>query len=253
MPKSPATALTCEALARPLFRSWLAKHSRIAADDLWNIPRYVLRALIGLAIICGLLSLWGSSGDGPMPGMCPLSGLDPYRISSAACLDQETTTESRWRGLAPALAILDQVNPTVATWVREKHDNGRVMFGDEYRTKGDRMTALAKYDIFSHRLIVYRELFCESDGTIAVTLCHEYRHSRQNLGKFGEYVLSFLFAREGDLSIVENDAVLYEHAAYKAIFGDGRSREKEVAAWEHSVRLLNQGSKRGSLSPQPAT
>jgi hypothetical protein len=251
MLKSPAIAITCEGPARPLLGSLLVRQARIVAADLRNIPRYVLRAMIGLAVACGLLNLWQSYGDGKIPGMSSLCGLDPYRISSASCLEHETDAESRWKGLAPALAILDQVNPEVAKWLREKHGNGLVMFGDEYRTKGDRMTALAKYDIFRHRLVVYRELFCESDGTIAVTLCHEYRHSRQNLGKFGQYVLSFLFVREGDLSIIENDAEIYEHAAHKAIFGDGRSREKEVAAWQRSVRLLNESSKHDSLSPQP--
>ena len=116
-----------------------------------------------------------------MPSLSPLSGLDPYRISSAHCIADETTAESRWNGLSPALAILDQVNPAVAKWVREKHDNGLLMFGDNYRTKADPTAALAKYDMLRGRVVVNRELFCENDGTIAVTLCHEYRHSRQDL------------------------------------------------------------------------
>ena len=101
---------------------------------------------------------------------------------------------------------------------------------------------LAKYDMFRGRIVVKRELFCENDGTIATILCHEYRHSRQNLGKFCQYVLSFLFVREGDLSIIENDAVIYEQEARNAIFGDGRSREKELAAWEQA-QLRDHNSK----------
>ena len=191
--------------------------------------------------------------------MYPLSGLDPYRISSAHCIVDETAAEARWKGLSPALAILDKVNPAVAEWVREKHDNGLVVFGDEYPTKGDPTAALAKYDLFRGRLIVNQKLFCENDGTIAVILCHEYRHSRQNLGKFCQYVLSFLFVREGDLSIIENDAVIYEQEAHNAIFGNGRSSEKELAAWEHAekelaaeeraAQLKNQHGKPGRMAP----
>ena len=48
-------------------RHLLVRQSRIAAGDLRNIPRYVLRALIGMAVVCGLLSLWGLHGDGKMP------------------------------------------------------------------------------------------------------------------------------------------------------------------------------------------
>jgi hypothetical protein len=232
MPKSCQTALAYQEPLGSFLRQVLVGQSRAAADDVRNIPRYAVRALIDVAVLCGMISLWGSHGDGKMPGMSLLSGLDPYRISSADCFADDTPDETRWKGLSPALTILDNVNPAVAKWVREKHDSGLVMFGREYRTKDDPMWAVAKYDRFCGRLIVYRELFCENDGTIALTLCHEYRHSRQNLGKVCQYVLSFLFVRGGDLSIIENDAVIYEQEAGNAIFGNGRSKEKELAAWE---------------------
>ena len=159
----------------------LVKQGRIAAGDLRNIPTYVLRALTGVTIVCGFVCLWAARGDGKMPGMTSLSGLDPYSISSTHCIADETTEEARWNGLSHALAILDKVNPAVAAWLRAKHDNGLVVFGDQYRTKGDSMNAQAKYDRFRDRLIVYRELFCENDGTIAIILCHEYRHSHRIL------------------------------------------------------------------------
>ncbi len=146
------------------------------------------------------------------------------------------------------MAILDQVNPTVAKWVRQKHDNGLLVFGDECQTKRELGDALAKYDNLRGRVVVNPQLFSENDGIIAVTLCHEYRHSRQNLGKVCQYVLSFLFVRGGDLSIIENDAVIYEQEAHNAIFGSGRSREKELAAWVDAARVLNQDSKHGRMS-----
>ena len=108
---------------------------------------------------------------------------------------------------------------------------------------------MAKYDNVRGRVVVNPQLFCENDGTIAVTLCHEYRHSRQNLGKFCQYVLSFLFVRGGDLSIIENDAVIYEQEAHDAIFGSGTSREKELAAWQQAARVRDRGGKHGRMTP----
>ena len=230
--------------APPLGRQAVVDHAKKLAADLRNVPRYVLRALLGIALVCGLLSLWGLRGDGTLPSMSPLLGLDPYRISSAACVAEGTPAEARWNGLLPALAILDRVNPAVAGWVREKHQNSRVEFRDQY----DATAALAKYDRFRGRLVVGRELFCENDGTIAVTLCHEYRHSRQNSGKFCQYVLSFLFVPGGNLPIIENDAVVYEQEADNAIFGNGKSVEKEVAAWQAAERQ-NRDGKKGQALP----
>lgn len=248
MLKSAGTALThAEPLAQSVGRL-LAGHGKLAADDLRNVPRYVLRALIGVTVVFGLLSLWGSHGDGKIPGMSPLCGLDPYHISSAHCIADKTDAIARWKGLSPALAILDKVNPVVATWVRER-PRGLVTFGGGDRTKGDPAGALAKYDMFRGCIVVKRELFCENDGTIAAILCHEYRHSRQNWGTFAQYVLSFLFKREGDLSIIENDAVIYEHAAHEAIFGSGTCRDKEVAAWVRSVQLDKQVARHWRGSP----
>jgi hypothetical protein len=171
--------------------------------------------------------------------MSPLAGLDPYCISSVHCVADVKDSESRWKGLAPALAILNQVNPTVATWVRQQHAAGRLEFEDCFPTAGSE-DALARYDMLMRRLIVNRQLFSENDGTVAVTLCHEYRHSRQNVGKFCQYVLSFLLSRQGESSIVENDAVLYEQEAHRAIFGDGESRPRALAAWEAAAKLRSQ-------------
>lgn len=247
MAKSVAPGWTCPDAAWRL--QGLLRQGRIVADDLWNIPRYVLRACVGVALVCGLLSLWGLHGDGSIPGMSPLSGVDPYRFSSVLCVADETAAEVRWDGLSPALALLDRVNPAVSKWVRQEHDRGLLIFGEGHRTKQDPGIALAKYDVLRGRLVVNPLLFSENDGTIAVTLCHEYRHSRQNLGKSCQYVLSFLFVRGGDLSIIENDAVIYEQEAHNAIFGNGRSKAKELAAWEAAVGQRNQGGKHGRIDP----
>ena len=96
----------------------------MAVHDLRNVPRYLLCTLLGLVILCGLLSLWEARGDGKIPGMSPLQGPDPYCISSAGCVAARTDAETRWQGLSPALVILDQVNPTVAAWVRKNTTAG---------------------------------------------------------------------------------------------------------------------------------
>jgi hypothetical protein len=231
----------------------LAEQGRLAVADLWNLPRYVLHTLIGVVALCGLLSLWGLRGDGTMPSMFLLSGLDPYRISSARCIAEETSDSARWRGLSPALAVLDLVNPTVAGWVREKHDRGLMVFCGSRPAKSDPGGALAKYEVLGGRLIISRELFSENDGMIAVTLCHEYRHSRQNLGKSCQYVLSFLVRRGGDASIIENDAVVYEQEAREAIFANGRSYAGEFAAWAASVEEQRRQSRHEHVPPLSAS
>jgi hypothetical protein len=127
--------------------------------------------------------------------------------------------DTRWRGLASVLAILDQVNPDVASWVRQRHEAGAVVFSDEYCRGRDKHGSLAKYDHFGRRLIVQRALFEESDGELAAILCHEFRHSRQNTAKLVKCALSFVVTADGDRSILENDALVYEHEARWAIFG----------------------------------
>jgi hypothetical protein len=242
------TGVVVERRRRPFFRrfSVLAKlflHRRLArgqlAADLRNIPRYIFRTLVAVVCLFGFLSLWESRGDGELPGMAPLFGLDPYRISSTNCTVEGTPDDVRWKGLAPALAILDQVNPTVAQWVRDKHDRGVLIFRDEPPTDGQ-MPALAKYDMYRNRLVVNRRMFTENDGTIAAVLCHEYRHSRQNFGKSCQYMLSFLFVKDGDPSFIENDAMIYEQLAHNNVFGTGVSKQKERAAWERWAEQQNQ-------------
>ncbi len=130
MSRSPGSVLSWQPPAWSLVRGVAVRQIRIAIADFRNVPRYVLRTLIGVALVCGLLSVWGLHGDGAMPGMSPLSGLDPYRISSSRCVMQATDADARWNGLSPALAILDRVNRAVADWMREKHRNGLVLVGD---------------------------------------------------------------------------------------------------------------------------
>jgi len=187
--------------------------------DLRSVPRYLIRYTILVLALCGLLNLWESQGDGRIPGLCPLRTLDPHRVSSLPCAAGGTSDDRRWQGLSAALAILDQVNPEVASWVRQRRQSAALVFSDEYCRGPDKQGSLAKYDHFRRTLIVQRALFEENDGEIAAILCHEYRHSRQNSAKLVKCALSFVVTADGDRSILENDALLYEHEARLAIFG----------------------------------
>ena len=209
--------------ARPDCPRGSAEHSALCATYAGRCPGSV-----------GLLSLWEARGDGKLPSMSPLApsaGLDPYAFSSAGCVAEQTTAAVRWKGLAPALAILDRVNPAVAGWVREKHAHNALLFRDDYRAKGEQASRPGQVRHVPESSRREPRTVLRNDGTIAVTLCHEYRHSRQNLGKVCQYALSCLFAQDGDLSIIENDAVIYEQEAQTAIFGPGKSRQNELAAW----------------------
>ena len=187
--------------------------------DLWNVPRYLMRYSLLVLAVLGLLGLWDAYGDGHIPMSFPLRNIDPNRHSSRQCASLQVDDSAHWLGLAPSLSILDEVNPAVAAWVRQRHDQGTLVFSDRYCVKQGDRGAMAKYDHIQHKLTVQRALFEENDGTVAAILCHEYRHSRQNLAKIFRYVLSSVFATHGDASIVENDAELYEHEARVAIFG----------------------------------
>ena len=187
--------------------------------NLCHVPRYLLRYATLILALYGLFGLWDAYGDGQIPMPLPVRGIDPLRHSALACAAPQVSDSARWQGLASALALLEEANPTVAAWVRRQHDHGALVFSDQYcGDQGDR-DAVAKYDQFQGKLIVYRALFAEDDGTAAAILCHEFRHARQNSAKIFRHVLSYLFAAHGDASIVENDAELYEHEARVAIFG----------------------------------
>ena len=201
-----------------------AATSSAAWSSLRAIPGYALRHLVVLFALLGTVSLWDAWGDGTLPGFSSLivADKDPHRVSSPQCIMAQTGDEERWLALAPALAILDEVNPEVAEWVRDRHARGKLIFSNGYVRPDDNRSSLARYDHFRGRLTIQRGLFAEKDGQIAAILCHEYRHSRQNLAKLLRCALSFVLRADGDRSILENDAELYEHEAEIAIFGGGR-------------------------------
>jgi hypothetical protein len=195
---------------------------RRLAEDTRNLPRYSLKYGVVVLALFGAVQVWQAVGDGPLELFRPLdsaAGLDPLRVSAARCVLAQTGDESRRAALEPALAILDEVHPDAADWVRDRDRRGKLCFTNSLRIGQEQAQHLAKYDAFTHRLTIGRGLFAENDGTIATILCHEYRHARQRLPKTIVYALSFLWARRGDSTLVENDALLFEKEAQEAVFG----------------------------------
>ena len=191
-------------------------------SDWKHIPYYIGRCLFVLVFLFGCISLWDVIvGDGEIPSFSILLSekLDPEKVSSPRCMLLSATTDERWEGLQPTLQILDIVNPEVAKWTREKWRAGKLVFTEGYKEGVETSNHLAKYSSFNRTLKVSRGIFAEKDGTVATILCHEYRHSRQNMGKVFMYAVSYFCNTTGRKSIVENDAYLYECEAQKAIFG----------------------------------
>jgi len=201
--------------------------TRRVAVDCRNVPRYCLKYCVAVLAMFGLLQVWQAGGDGPIPafhGLRPAAKLDPFRTSHPQCVFSQTTDQARWQGLTPALAILSEVNPEVAAWVRQTHQDGKLHFSRRAKGGANPFGQLAKYDAIRGELTVTSGLFAENDGTIAAVLCHEYRHSRQRIPKTMVYALSFLWRAGGDSAIIENDALLYEQEANLAIFGQYQER-----------------------------
>lgn len=198
-----------------------AQALRLGADAR-NVPRYCLKYGVAVLAIFGALQVWQACGDGPIPAfhrLHPTARLDPLRISHPECLFAGAGDAARWQALAAALAILQEVNPEAADWVRHTRGDGRLVFTDRAKVSDGLAGQLARYDALGRELTICRGLFAENDGTIAAVLCHEYRHSRQRFPKTMVYALSFLLIPGGDPAIVENDALLYEQEANLAIFG----------------------------------
>ena len=212
---------TQQAANRPTVPCGLSWTRRLT-EDVRNIPRYCLKYGVAVLALLGLTQVWQAGGDGPIAPFRTLSSeaqLTSQRVSSPRCMFARTDTGIRRTALAPALAILDEVHPDVALWVRDTDRRGKLQFADSWQMPSNGSSCLARYDTFRGILTISPGTFAESDGRMATILCHEYRHARQRFSKTIVYVLSYLWQRGGDPSLVENDALLFEQEAHLAVFG----------------------------------
>lgn len=117
-----------------------------------------------------------------------------------------------WSDCQIPLRILRKVCPEAEAWVRERHASGKIVWS----SKCDGF--YAKYDYINGNLTLTPAFFEQIDGQKAVTMAHEFRHSRQNWTKPVRAVIAVLLKGEPQEWIVENDAYLFEKEVYLAIF-----------------------------------
>lgn len=147
--------------------------------------------------------------------------INPY-LRSNTKLSLSKSNEDRWNGLENALLILRNVSPETHDWVMKCHKNKKIRFASQEIDKNPEdyinCNYLCKYEYFGGKLVISNQIWAESDGNIAVLLCHEYRHSKQSWLKRLRHCVSFIFYKEGNDAIIENDAYLYERQAHASIF-----------------------------------
>jgi hypothetical protein len=182
-------------------------------------------------IVSGLTGFDCVVGDRDLPEFEPLSpslrALANRRLNISE-IPINKSSQERWKYLKETLLILEKTNSVVESWVRYHYSNGTLIFVDseghdlfeENIKQPVAYGILAKYDYISDKLYIGTSFYNEKLGHRAALLCHEFRHSRQNVGKYSRYVFSFLFFKEGKPEIIENDAYLYESQAEEAIFGE---------------------------------
>lgn len=204
--------------------------SRIGNPKLipWYLLKYGFYTILILLIGLGACFTYEAIVPETVPPFDKLhhehTDLDPYLCSNGPLIIDGYSHEERYAGLSNAIAILDETNPTVANWVRRMNEEGRLVFFEKKDFNDpcvNAHSAMAKFNFLDRKLYLHKGIFAESDGTIAVTLAHEFRHSRQSYTKMVRYALSSFFTENGDASIMENDAMLYEMEAFTAIFGPG--------------------------------
>jgi hypothetical protein len=125
---------------------------------------------------------------------------------------QPLDPEQCWADCQKPLRILKKVCPEAEAWVRERHASGKIVWAEKH----DGM--YGRYDFISGRLTLTSAFFDQNDGQKAVTMAHEFRHSRQNFTKPFRALIAIMIRREPQEWIVENDACHFEKEVYIAIF-----------------------------------
>lgn len=121
------------------------------------------------------------------------------------------TPEDNWKKLQPTLRILRKVCPEAASWVVEKHDQNKIIWGsssfDEYAT----------YDFFDETISINRPIIEKKDGEKAVIIAHEFRHSRQKKSKLLKKLLIDFITQKDNEDIIEKEAYDFGREVYIAI------------------------------------
>lgn len=121
--------------------------------------------------------------------------------------------ERAWQAIQPSLKILDEVCPEASDWLRDQHKC------DKLTWMPDPDGTYAYYDFATGRVTINAQMFELSVGERAVTVAHEFRHSRQNIAKFIRAAFCVLLTGKHKPELIETDAYLFEHEVRWAIFG----------------------------------
>lgn len=121
--------------------------------------------------------------------------------------------EERWQIMQPALDILDNVCPEIATWTRKKWLDGQLVFDT------DSENLYAWYHPATGRVAVTMLGLSECDGEMACTLAHEFRHSRQNFLRGAQCQIALLWGLDRKSELVEDEAYVFEARVRRAIRG----------------------------------
>lgn len=121
--------------------------------------------------------------------------------------------EVNWQAIQPALTILRRTCPEAADWVVARHDTGQIHWS---RGGGD---VLALYDNIDGCLTIRSTMVGRQDGENAVTLAHEFRHSRQKKTKLVKRLILSMLTQTDQEAVAETDAYDYERQVYLALYG----------------------------------
>ena len=172
--------------------------------------------IAGLILLgsASVYDIWVGDGDIPEPIFVGRGTRESVMIyfNTSAHIRRESSDQEWWDSLDHTLVILDKVAPQVADWVREQKAEGRIVFERE------ETGTYARYDYIDDKLIINYHTMVQVDGRKASILAHEWRHSRQNFGKWFKAVVAAMILGEKKEEILENDAYLYESKTLLAFF-----------------------------------
>jgi hypothetical protein len=122
--------------------------------------------------------------------------------------------EQCWDAIQPAISLLDEACPEAAVWARERYDLKLLRWVDND-------FIYASYQPATGRLSISRGFFALSDGERAVTIAHEFRHSRQNFSKLIIATIGLILTGDDAMKdgIIEPDAYWFEQNVRIALFG----------------------------------
>ncbi len=198
----------------------------------------LLRITLMLLICIGAATVWDAKiGDGPLPTFNTLtSDVAEHRLLARMAQRNSTAdwhpllahtaphSADYWAALYPSRRLLNTLSPTITKWLDTLHREEHITLSEPedihatYQVSAD-TELLAAYRYSENTLYLGQGFWRLRDGEKAAILTHEYRHSRQNVGKRLSHQLAQLIGL-GNLqqdSPMEAEALAYEQAAKMAM------------------------------------